>query len=248
MNLIHQNKLISTRNTTEHENKHDDDLSVEQLLKLHNQKIMASKCKYDGNGHRIRLHESTSTVKPSVSDLCLLNNSGITSQKSKATINRQKAEKMRSVDEQELTNTEYEKRQQLQDNEGNQYKSTIEEETKVISDLNSTYVCVENETEPLVTPATIVTTNNEENLSNKYFTLKWEDKDIVKKEDTREAEKEELSIEELLKKHNKKVISSKCKYDSNGRRIQAANPVFCPAPSEVSKTHYLLLALVCDSQ
>lgn len=38
------------------------------------------------------------------------------------------------------------------------------------------------------------------------------------------------SIEELLKMHNKKIVSAKSQYDENGRRIKTSEPNFCPAP------------------
>lgn len=40
------------------------------------------------------------------------------------------------------------------------------------------------------------------------------------------------SLEELLKKHNKKIVSARSQYDENGRKIRTAEPSFCPAPSK----------------
>ena len=42
----------------------------------------------------------------------------------------------------------------------------------------------------------------------------------------------DMSLEELLKKHNKKIIAARNQYDENGRKIRTAEPSFCPAPSK----------------
>ena len=40
------------------------------------------------------------------------------------------------------------------------------------------------------------------------------------------------SLEDLLKMHNKKIVSARSQYDENGRKIRTAEPSFCPAPSK----------------
>lgn len=42
----------------------------------------------------------------------------------------------------------------------------------------------------------------------------------------------DMSLEELLKQHNKKIIAARNQYDENGRKIRTAEPSFCPAPSK----------------
>lgn len=42
---------------------------------------------------------------------------------------------------------------------------------------------------------------------------------------------DDKSLEELLKMHNKKIVSARNQYDENGRKIRTAEPSFCPAPS-----------------
>ena len=42
----------------------------------------------------------------------------------------------------------------------------------------------------------------------------------------------DMSLEELLKQHNKKIIAAQNQYDENGRKIRTAEPSFCPAPSK----------------
>ena len=46
---------------------------------------------------------------------------------------------------------------------------------------------------------------------------------------------DELSVQEMIEQHQRKVQSAKCKYDIHGRRIQSATPTFCPAPVTVSR-------------
>lgn len=40
----------------------------------------------------------------------------------------------------------------------------------------------------------------------------------------------DLSLEALLKQHNKKIAAARNQYDENGRKIRTAQPNFCPAP------------------
>jgi len=232
---MQQNKTKSNKNTTELENKFDDNLIVENLLKLHNQKVMASRCKYDSNGRRIR-NENT-TVQPASSDMCSSKYSGIASE-SKATKQKLESykEEMKMCVDGQQTNADFEKRCQSADIEGNQ---TIEEENETISELNSTYVCednvgIQNETG---ISTSLVNEKDIENLPSNSVDVKIWSRDESRDKDYKELKEEskELSIEELLKQHNKKVMASKCKYDSNGRRIQPANPMFCPAPCKVSE-------------
>ena len=44
--------------------------------------------------------------------------------------------------------------------------------------------------------------------------------------------KNDKSLEDLLKMHNKKIVSARNQYDENGRKIRTAEPSFCPAPSK----------------
>ncbi|XP_032228588.2 proteoglycan 4 [Nematostella vectensis] len=45
-----------------------------------------------------------------------------------------------------------------------------------------------------------------------------------------------LSVEEMLKLHNKRVVSANAKYDQNGRRIRPGPTSFCPAPDRPGQT------------
>ena len=58
-----------------------------------------------------------------------------------------------------------------------------------------------------------------------------------------------MSLEEMLRQHNQKIMATQCRYDENGRRIRSATPTFCPAPDKVCSVHFLFFKLIyCKEQ
>jgi len=158
-NQVSQKSIIATRGHEYNDDTSNTDMSVEDLLKLHNRTVMDSKSKYDSNGRRVWTDDMS---LPAAGTKC---SKEIDSRSNRSDSNNAKGENVISLN--------------------------THEENKTAS--------------------------------------------------------EEISLEDLLKLHNRKVTVSKCKYDSNGRRIQPANPAFCPAPSKVSASNPTLSKVVCFS-
>lgn len=162
-------------NDQRQDRREDRPISVEELLKQHNQKVLASKMKYDSNGRRIQ-RRSVTTVVGSEADnkTCVLNT------------NDQKNSEV-FVTQDEIT-------------------ASSSTEAKNLGAIN--------EEETLVNPS-------------------------LKGVDNKGETSTEITAEALLKLHNQRIMASKCKYDSNGRRIRTVNPSFCAAPSKVIVYSYL---------
>ena len=65
----------------------------------------------------------------------------------------------------------------------------------------------------------LVQTDGEKNTSSKHKMV---------------TQSHDVSLEALLKQHNKKIAAARNKYDENGRKIRTAEPNFCPAPGHKS--------------
>lgn len=232
-NSTTQHNKAKKKTTSENENI-DDDLSVEDLLKLHNKKVMASKCKYDSNGRRIKTDNITSSTMDSYT--------GRIKDKGEQNLSKlQEDDKTSCVNELETsTETTYMRSEQEESYNG---QATLEDQSSITHKVNSNVST--NETRFSETTSEVAAKSKSEKIPEELSITNapksnvnivgQEDSDVkVQPSGKGKEENGAMSIEELLKFHNKKVMASKCKYDSNGRRIQPANPVFCPAPTEVS--------------
>lgn len=83
---------------------------------------------------------------------------------------------------------------------------------------------------PVSSTLTEKKTKEPDEISNVITKLNTE---VASFSDCQSKTSDELSIQEMLVQHQKKIMSGKCKYDINGRRIQSGTPSFCPAPVSV---------------
>ncbi|XP_031569740.1 uncharacterized protein LOC116304188 [Actinia tenebrosa] len=148
-------------NSTDTTKNDQSPVSVEELLKQHNQKVMASRNKYDCNGRRIQ-RRSVATVVGA------------------------------EVDKKTGDNSEV---------------FVTQDQISTSSSADANNLVVIQEEMAFVNPSL---------------------KGVESKPETNT----EMTAEALLKLHNQRIMASKCKYDSNGRRIRTVNPSFCAAPTK----------------